>query len=154
MELSADTCERVTQSWDRLTAMKRYEETAGELIFERIFEMDPSSCKQFNFRENENLRTSDHFVTQAKRVVGMLECIVDILGPDLDHFTKALAMLGKRHNSFGLHESQIYMMEKAAIYALEELLDDEFSRSDRRAWQTVFYFVARHMKENRDEIIE
>lgn len=36
-------------------------------------------------------------------------------------------------------------MERAVMYAMEELLEDKFTREDRNSWQVVFHFMIQHM---------
>jgi len=67
------------------------------------------------------------------------------LGPDLDPLKDDLIDLGKRHIGYGVKSEYLPVMERAVMFAMEEILADHFTKDDRNAWQVVFHFMITHM---------
>ena len=148
-DITYNTVMDVTVAWDRLKLIKEYHEKAGTLIFTRLFEIEPSARELFGFSSAEEITTANpKFVMQTKQVVDMIDCAVSFLGPDLEPLTKDLHHLGRRHKKYGVQPKHLPVMEKAVIYALEELLGNKkFTRNDRNSWQIVFHFMVMKMTE-------
>ena len=84
-------------------------------------------------------------------MVDMIECVVSLLGPDLEPLKEELHVLGKRHIDYGVSPKYFPVMEKAVIYTLEELLDDKFTRKDRNSWQALFHYMIIEMTDSMEE---
>lgn len=82
---------------------------------------------------------------KAKMFVDMIDFGVGFLGPDLDLLQEDLVALGRRHNSYGVEGRHLFSLEHAVIYAMEEMLEDTFTRADRRAWELVFQMMIKAM---------
>jgi hemoglobin-like flavoprotein len=135
----------VTNSWDRLKMVPDYKNKAGELIFTRLFEIEPTARSLFGFVEKEELRSNPKFGFHANQMISMIDSAVALLGPDLEPLREDLNGLGKRHIAYGVKEQYLPVMEKAVVYAMDELLGKGFSRSDRDSWKDVFYFMVTEM---------
>lgn len=163
VEISYNTVMDVVTSWDRLKAIPNYQDKTGNLILERLFELEPasravfglscpSSSSSLSHSSSSSLQTSDllndpKIAVHAIQMVEMMDCAIALLGPDLDDLKHDLARLGRRHVQYGVKPRFLPVMESAVVYALEEMLDDKFTRNDRRSWQQVFYFMVSHMTE-------
>jgi len=101
----------------------------------------------FGFGEKEDIKKNPKFEVHAKAMVDMIDMAVGFLGPDLDPLTEDLHELGKRHVGYGVEAEYLPTMERAVMYALEEVLGDQFSREDRKSWQVVFHFMIGNMVE-------
>ena len=78
-------------------------------------------------------------------MVNMIDCAVGFLGPDMDPLREDLEALGKRHMKYNVQPKDLPTMEKAVVFALEEMMGPKFTREDRRAWEIVFQFMVKAM---------
>jgi hemoglobin-like flavoprotein len=147
VEISYHTVIEVSLSWDKLKLVKGYQEKAGDLIFARLFEIEPSAREIFKFTRDEDIRQNPKFSMHAKAMVDMIDCAVALLGPDLEPLKEDLLRLGRRHVNYGVQAKFLPVMEKAVIYALEEILGSKFTRNERNNWQIVFYYMIMQMTE-------
>ena len=84
-------------------------------------------------------------------MVDMIDFAVSFLGPDLELLQEDLVSLGKRHKGYGVISRHLFSMEHAVIFALEEMLDKNFTRQDRRAWELIFQMIIKAMTEGLNE---
>lgn len=98
-------------------------------------------------QEEGNLLADPRFPLLQKIMVDMIDCAVAFLGPDLELLENDLKALGRRHIAYGVSAKFFPVMERAVIYALEEILGDRFTRRDSNSWQAVFYFMIQNMSE-------
>lgn len=135
----------VTMSWDKLKHTKNYQESAGELIFSRVFELEPKARSMFKFTKDEDIKLNPQFRVHARAMVDMIDMAVGFLGPDLDPLKEDLVELGRRHIAYGVQSEYLPVMERAVMYALDELLHEGLTRAERSSWQVVFHFMISHM---------
>lgn len=145
VEISYNSVMDVTTSWDKLKHIKNYHQIAGEIIFCRVFEIEPAARKLFTFSNDEDIRKNPNFSRHANQMVDMIDCAVAFLGPDMEPLKEELMHLGERHLAYGVEAKYLPLMEKAVEYALEELLGDKFTRAQRNSWQEVFYYMVQQM---------
>jgi hemoglobin-like flavoprotein len=101
----------------------------------------------FKFEPDEDYRANPKFVQHARAMVDMTDCAVSLLGPDLDPLAEDLHDLGKRHvEMYGVQIEFLPTMEKAIMYAIEELVGDKLTKDDRNSWSTVFHYLITHMR--------
>ncbi|GKY91015.1 hypothetical protein MPSEU_000074300 [Mayamaea pseudoterrestris] len=134
----------VVTSWDLLKAQPNFRETAGELIFVRIFEFDTDLMKLFKF-DKADVRANAKFRAHADSMVDMMDMAVSLLGPDLDPLAEDLLDLGKRHIAYGVQMEYLPIMERAVLHAMEEMLQKNFTSKDRKSWELVFHFMITNM---------
>ena len=70
-----------------------------------------------------------------------------MLKPDTDPLHSELKMIGKKHKRLGVKMRHLFAFEKAFMYAMEELLEDDFKKADRRAWEIAFQFFVGLMQD-------
>jgi hemoglobin-like flavoprotein len=100
--------------------------------------------KLFKF-DNVDLKSNAKFRAHADSMVDMVDMAVSLLGPDLDPLAEDLVDLGKRHIAYGVKMEYLPIMERAVLYAMEEMLKGSFTPKDRRSWQLVFHFMITNM---------
>lgn len=149
-DISYKTVMSVLMSWDSLKAVENYEQRAGELIFQRIFELEPSSKGLFQFKEEHDYSQHPQYLALAKIMVDMIDMTMGFLGPDLEPLADDLQALGKRHIKYGVPPEFFPIMERAVLYALDELLHEKFTKDDRQSWETIFHFIISHMVKGRN----
>lgn len=96
----------------------------------------------FNFSATEDIKANPSFHHHASTMVDMIDMAVSFLGPDLEPLEEDF---GRRHIGYGVQSEYLPIMERAVMYALEELLDNQFSKEDRNSWQVIFHFMITHM---------
>jgi hemoglobin-like flavoprotein len=146
-EVTYTTVMNLTSSWDMVKLQKDYQDRAGELIFQRLFEIEPGIKNVFGFQKDDDFRQNDKFAIHARTIVDMIDCVIALLGPDLDILTDQLYDLGKRHINYGVKAEHLPVMGKAVIYSLEIMLGSKFSMDDMRDWATVFKLMSDKMVE-------
>lgn len=78
-------------------------------------------------------------------MIEMIEFIVCFIGPDVAVLYDDLIYLGARHKAYGLKPRNLFSLEHSLFYAMEELLEDTFTREERRAWEEVFQMIIEAM---------
>jgi hemoglobin-like flavoprotein len=73
----------------------------------------------------------------ATFLVEMIESTVDMLGDDNETLEKSLTELGKKHVTFGVLPEYFPHMTDALIIMLKQLLGDDFSETDHKAFENV-----------------
>jgi hemoglobin-like flavoprotein len=144
-DISYSEVMNVTMSWDKMKSIEGFQERAGFLIYQRVFELEPKARSLFHFTEDEDLMANPQFALHARTMVDMIDMAVGFLGPDLDPLAEDLVELGKRHINYGVPSEYLPVMERSVIYALEELLGDKLTRDVRLSWEAIFHFMITHM---------
>ena len=111
-------------------------ERAGEIFYQRLFELDPRS-RQLFWGDMQH---------QGKALFLMLDMIVKSLDIQ-DKIVPIIFDLGKRHAMYGVRERDYQPFEQALVDTLSSLIGDDFTQDERRAWSAAFAFLADIMKE-------
>lgn len=85
-ELSYNTISHVIESWEQLRRIRNYEEVAGALLFQRLFEKCPQAKVLFGFPididpSSQDVITSKRFLMHAAYLIQMLDTALNMLGP-------------------------------------------------------------------------
>lgn len=135
-------------SWGKLKRVDKLGDKLGDLILDRMFEIEPQTRKFFKFAEitdKECLHKNAMFAAHAHAIVDILDCVEHILGPDLEPLEQEMERIGRRHKEYGVPTKFLPLMEKSVLWAFEELLHDDFSRAERNSWHVVFHFITDKM---------
>jgi hemoglobin-like flavoprotein len=107
-----------------------------------LFAAEPRTKQVFGFDEHEDIEHSGlkqmGVLIHAKRLVGMLETTIGLLGPDVETLTEILSQLGRRHINYGVKLEFSPVMDKAIRDALAETLKEEWTKDVDDAWCTVY----------------
>jgi hemoglobin-like flavoprotein len=146
-EVTYTVAMNVSTSWDTLKMTDNYKEVVGELIFQRLFELEPKTRSIFQMGDvgNKDLKSHPNFTKHAHVIVDMIDYAVDCLGPDVDSLAEHLNDLGRRHIGYGVQASHVPIMGEASVFALEKVLGSQFTASDRKDWTTIFQFMTGNM---------
>eukprot|EP00934_Nitzschia_sp_Nitz4_P006395 Nitzschia sp. Nitz4//scaffold135_size62275//29543//30279//NITZ4_006351-RA/size62275-augustus-gene-0.2-mRNA-1//1//CDS//3329535566//6385//frame0 len=146
----------VYESWTQIKAIPHYEDIAGELLFRKIFEIDPSARHLYSFEEanEEDVYKSEAFKEHARLVVLCLEQIVNMLGPDLEPFLVELQEMGARHVTYGVVPSQYPVVEAALMITLETALGEKWTPSLQNSWKTVYGLISSAMLLGAEEAVK
>lgn len=104
-------------------------ETAAELFYARLFELDPSVKVLFKTDLKE----------QGKRLMSMIATAVAGLN-DVEALVPAVQDMGRRHIKYGVTREQYGTVGQALLDTLAKGLGDDFTPEVKNAW-TVIYGV-------------
>ena len=124
--------ELVRVSFDKLIPIA---DTAAALFYARLFELDPELSLIFK----------TNMVEQGRKLIQMIAMVVTGLDR-LSELLPALEALGARHAWYGVRERDYETVGNALIWAIQELLGDDFTVEIKEAWAEVYSLLARAMQ--------
>jgi len=119
----------IKASW---TAVEPIADTAAELFYGRLFELDPALRRLF--------RRTD-MAAQRKVLMQTLAVVVKSLDR-LDQIVPAVQALGRRHAGYGVRAEHYETVGAALLWTLEQGLGDGFSPAVRDAWAQAYGTLA------------
>jgi len=128
----------VKESWAKVTPIA---DTAAELFYGKLFELDPSVKPLFKGDMKE----------QGRKLMGILNTAVNALDK-LDTIVPAIQDMGKRHVDYGVKDKDYDTVGEALIWTLGAGLEDAFTDDVKSAWLTVYTLVATTMKDAAAEV--
>jgi hemoglobin-like flavoprotein len=123
----------VRSSWQQVLPIK---DTAAELFYGRLFELDPSLRPMFK----------GDMVEQGRKLMMIINTAVnslDNLGPILG----AVEDMGRRHVGYGVTEEHYDTVGSALIWTLGKGLGEQFTPAVREAWVETYTTLASAMKQ-------
>jgi hemoglobin-like flavoprotein len=133
IELTEDQKKLVRASIHRA---ERMAEVVGLNFYQRLFELDPKLRPLFQHNIQE----------QSKKLMATLKMVVDGLDYSQE-LVASIRSLGRRHVQYGVKEQHYDTVGEALLWALEKGLGGEFPPEARKAWLTVYNWLAATMKE-------
>jgi len=122
----------VKDSWLKVVPIT---ETAAELFYGKLFELDPSVRSMFKGDMKE----------QGRKLMAILNTAVNALDK-LDTIVPAIQDMGKRHVGYGVKDEHYDTVGEALIWTLGAGLKDDFTEDTKAAWIGVYTLVADTMK--------
>ena len=110
-------------------------ETAAELFYGRLFELDASLKPLFKGDMTE----------QGKKLMSVLKVAVSSLNK-LDELTPTLETLAVRHVGYGVKNEHYATVGEALIWTLEKGLGDAFTPEVKQAWLLTYQALSETMK--------
>jgi len=123
----------VKDSWLKVVPIT---ETAAELFYGKLFELDPSLKPMFKGDMKE----------QGRKLMAILNTAVNALDK-LDTIVPAVQEMGRRHVDYGVKDEHYDTVGEALIWTLGAGLKDDFTEDTKAAWIGVYTLVATTMKE-------
>jgi len=123
----------VQDSWEKVVPIS---ETAAELFYGKLFELDPSVRSMFKGDMKE----------QGRKLMAILNTAVNAL-TKLDTIVPAVQDMGRRHVDYGVKDEHYDTVGEALIWTLGAGLKDDFTEETKDAWVAVYTLVANTMKE-------
>lgn len=130
--MSPTQIELVQSSWEKVVPIA---DTAAELFYGRLFELDPSLKPLFTTDIKE----------QGKKLMQMISVAVNGLN-DLEKIVPAVEELGKRHVKYGVKDEHYDTVGSALLWTLEKGLGDAFTPDVKEAWTETYTLLATTMK--------
>jgi len=116
-------------------------ETAAELFYSKLFELDPSLKSLFKGDMKE----------QGAKLMATLTVVVKGIG-DLNSLVPVVQDLGRRHAGYGVEDEHYGTVGEALIWTLGQGLGDDFTEEVREAWVAAYGVLASTMKDAAAEI--
>jgi hemoglobin-like flavoprotein len=123
----------VQNSWTKVGPIA---ETAADLFYGRLFELDPSLRELF----------PEEMAEQKKKLMQTLAVCVNGLS-DLGEIVPAVQALGKRHVDYNVKPEQYETVGAALLWTLEQGLGEAWNADVAEAWTEVYGVVSITMKE-------
>lgn len=123
----------VRSSWQQVLPIK---DTAAQLFYGQLFELDPSLRSLFK----------GDMIEQGRKLMAMINTVVvslDQLGPILG----AVEDLGRRHVAYGVTAAHYDTVGNALIWTLGKGLGDQFTPAVQVAWAEAYDTLASAMKQ-------
>jgi len=130
------TAEQITLVQDSWAKVVPISETAAELFYGKLFELDPSVRAMFKGDMKE----------QGRKLMTILNTAVNAL-TKLETIVPAVQAMGKRHVDYGVKDEHYDTVGEALIWTLGVGLKDDFTDETKDAWLAVYTLVATTMKE-------
>lgn len=109
-------------------------ETAAELFYNRLFELDPSLRDLFSGDMKE----------QGRKLMSTLKLAVKGLD-NLDKLVPVLQKLGRAHSGYGVQAPHYVTVAEALLWTLEQGLGEAFTPEVKDAWTNVYSLLAETM---------
>lgn len=130
--MSPEQIELVQSSWKQVIPIR---DTAAELFYGRLFELDPKLQSLF----------SGDMKDQGRKLTTMISTAVNGL-TKLDEIVPAVEDLGRRHVGYGVAEADYDTVGAALLWTLEQGLADAFTAEHKEAWTETYGLLATTMK--------
>lgn len=126
----------ITLVQDSFAKVAPIADTAAELFYGRLFELDPALKPLFKGDMKE----------QGAKLMKMIGLAVNGLR-DLDGLLPAVRNLGVRHIGYGVEDSHYSTVGTALLWTLDKGLGDDFTDDVKAAWTEVYTVLADVMKD-------
>ncbi|OIP17744.1 MAG: hemin receptor [Betaproteobacteria bacterium CG2_30_59_46] len=123
----------VRSSWQQVLPIK---DTAAQLFYGRLFELDPSLRHMFKC----------DMVEQGSKLMSMINTVVsslDNLGPILGR----VEALGRGHVAYGVTEAHYDTVGSALLWTLDKGLGEQFTPAVKGAWTEAYGTLSSAMKQ-------
>lgn len=128
----------VQESWEKV---KPISDTAAQLFYGKLFELDPSLKGLFK----------GDMAEQGKKLMTMINVAVNGL-KRLEAIVPAVQDLGKRHVGYGVKDEDYDTVGTALVWTLSQGLGDGFTDEVKDAWVSVYGILATTMKNAAAEV--
>ena len=128
----------VQESWEKV---KPISDTAAQLFYGKLFELDPSLKDMFK----------GDMAEQGKKLMTMINVAVNGL-KRLEAIVPAVQDLGKRHVGYGVKDKDYDTVGNALLWTLSQGLGDGFTDEVKDAWTSVYGILATTMKNAAAEV--
>ena len=122
----------VQGSWKDVLAVS---ETAAQLFYLRLFDLDPSLRPMFRGELRE----------QGRKLIAMMSVAVNGLAR-IETLVPVIEALGRRHAGYGVKDEHYATVAAALLWALEQGLGPRFTPDVKDAWTAAYGLLAATMQ--------
>lgn len=123
----------IQSSWAKVVPIQ---ETAAELFYNKLFELDPAVKPLFKGDMKE----------QGRKLMMSLNMVVNGI-TRLDALVPGIREMGKRHVAYGVEARHYDTVGTAILWTLEQGLGPDFTPDTKAAWTEAYTTLATVMKE-------
>ncbi len=131
--LTAEHKRLVKETWRDVVPIA---DTAAELFYKRLFEIDPSTRRLFR---------ADRMAEQRRKLVQTLALVVQGID-NLDALMSTIEELGRRHAGNGVTDAHYDLVAAALIWTLEQGLGRGWTPAAAAAWTELYGLLAGAMR--------
>jgi len=129
--LTDDQVKLVKANWN---AVKPIKETAADLFYDKLFELDPSLRSMFK----------EDISIQKKALMATISfCVATLNHPD--KLVPAVQELGTRHGGYGVTDKHYATVGAALLWTLEQGLGEAWTPEAKTAWTEVYGILSTTM---------
>lgn len=130
------TSEEITLVQTTFSKVLHISDTAADLFYQRLFELEPSVRPLF----------SEDMGEQKKKLMSTLKTVVFSLR-QLDTIIPAIQDLGKRHVRYKVEDRHYETVGAALLWALEQGLGNDWTIDVKNAWISAYIVISKVMKD-------
>ena len=130
-DLTPDQVKLVKANW---AAVKPIKETAADLFYDKLFELDPNLRSLFK----------ENIAIQKKALMATISFAVATLNHP-EKLVPAVQDLGARHGKYGVQPSHYATVGAALLWTLEQGLGEAWTAEAKEAWTEVFGILSSTM---------
>ncbi len=131
--MTPEDIERVQATWKKVLPIRN---TAAELFYGKLFEMDP---------QLRDLFPAD-LADQKRKLMMMLNTAVSGLS-NVDALVPAVQELGRRHVGYGVRDEHYATVGAALLWTLEQGLGEAFTDEVKASWGKVYGVLSSVMQQ-------
>lgn len=132
----AMTSDEITLVQTTFSKVLHIADTAADLFYNRLFELDPSVRPLF----------AEDISEQKKKLMATLKTVVFSLR-QLETIVPAIQNLGQRHARYRVEDKHYETVGAALLWALEQGLGADWTPDVKSAWVSAYTLVAKTMKD-------
>ena len=129
----------VQSTWEQVVPIA---DTAAQLFYSKLFELDPSLRVLF---------ANADMTEQRKKLMQIITVAVRGL-ERIDELLPAIEALGRRHGGYGVKEQHYTTVATALLWTLEQGLGPAFTTDVRLAWTETYTILAAVMQRGAKEL--
>jgi hemoglobin-like flavoprotein len=137
--VTAEDVTLVQSSWAKVAPIA---DTAADLFYGRLFEIDPPLKELF----------PEDMAAQKKNLMQTLAVCVNGLS-DLGEIVPAVKALGQRHVGYKVKDEHYESVGAALLWTLSQGLGDDYTAETAEAWTKVYGVLSSTMKEAAAELV-
>lgn len=130
------TSDEITIVQTTFSKVLHISDTAADLFYTRLFELDPSVRPLF----------TEDITEQKKKLMATLKTVVFSLR-QLDTIVPAIRDLGQRHARYKVEDRHYETVGAALLWALEQGLGKDWTLDVKSAWVSAYTLIAQTMKD-------
>lgn len=130
--MTPDQIALIRSNW---SAVAPISDTAAQLFYGRLFELDPTLRPLFK----------GDMAEQGRKLMAMLGTVVGRLD-QLGEILPAVQSLGRRHAGYGVQDAHYGTVAQALLWTLEQGLGPAFTPPAREAWTQAYTVLAGAMQ--------
>lgn len=123
----------IQSSWAKVVPIK---DTAAELFYGKLFELDPAVKPMFR----------GDMAEQGRKLMMSLNVVVNGIA-NLGDLVPNIQEMGRRHVAYGVKAQHYDSVGAAILWTLEQGLGADFTPATREAWTAAYTTLAKVMKE-------